>query len=211
MYVSAMDTYVPITPDPNPDDIERRFKHPTLTKIEDEPDYKQMCIVREELFRNAITIKSTFGGKKHGHLRSIQRPAVYQTEAGQAWTILTSGGMYPTFSVKATDEEKKREFAEFINRETHINIAELVEELLNNQRLNAVSEEYYMELRQGMLQYDGVSTSDLLEHIFTNYAIIDDALLIKNKRDFEAPPDLSRPINVYFKKKEECKRLAADG
>ena len=82
---------------------------------------------------------------------------------------------------------------------------------MKNQLLKAVSEEYYMELRRGMLQYDGVSTLDLLEHIFTNYARIDDALLIKNKREFEAPPDLSRPIDVYFRKQEECQRLAADG
>ena len=46
VYVSAMDTYVPIIPDPKPDDIERRFKHPTLTKIENKPDYEQMYIVR---------------------------------------------------------------------------------------------------------------------------------------------------------------------
>ena len=62
---------MPIIPDPNPYNIERRFKHPTLTKIEDEPNYKQMCIVCEELFCDAITIKSTFGGKKHGHLGSV--------------------------------------------------------------------------------------------------------------------------------------------
>ena len=52
----------------------------------------------------------------------------------------------PHLSVGAADEEKKREVAEFINRETHIKIAELVKELLKNQLLNAVSEEYYMEL-----------------------------------------------------------------
>ena len=125
-YASAMDTYMPIIPDPKPDNIERRFKHPTLTTIKNEPDYEQMCVVREELFRNAIVIKSTFGGKIHGHLGSVQQPAVYHMEAGQAWTIPTSGGMYPTFSVGTTDEEKKREVAEFINRETHIKIAELV-------------------------------------------------------------------------------------
>ena len=140
MYVSAMDTYVPIIPDPKPEDIKQRFKHPTLTKIEDEPDYEQICIVREELFRNAIAINSTFSRKKHGHLGSVQWPAVYQTEAGQAWKILTSGGMYPTFSVGANDKEKKREVADFINRETHIKISELVEEMLKNQLLNAVSE-----------------------------------------------------------------------
>ena len=61
-----------------------------------------------------------------------------------------------------------------------------------------------------MLQYDGVSTSELVEHIFTNYARIDDTLLIKNKREFEAPPDLSRPIDVYFKKQEEYQRIAED-
>ena len=87
----------------------------------------------------------------------------------------------------------------------------MVEDLLNNKLLKAVSKEYYMELRQGILQYDGVSTSELLEHIFTNYAKIDDTLLIKNKRDSEEPPELSRPIDVYFKKQEECQRLAADG
>ena len=76
MYVSAMDTYVPIIPDPKPDDIEWRFKHLTLTKIEYKPDYEQMCIVREELFRNAIVIKSTFGGRKHSHLGSVHRNTV---------------------------------------------------------------------------------------------------------------------------------------
>ena len=123
VYASAMDTYVPTIPDPKPDDIKRRFKHPTLYPIEDEPDYEQMCVVRKRLFRNAIAIKYTFGGKRHGHLGSVQRPAVYHTEAGQAWTVPTYGGMYPTFSDGATNDEKKREAAEFINRETHIKIA----------------------------------------------------------------------------------------
>ena len=66
-------------------------------------------------------------------------------------------------------------------------------------------------MSQDVLQYDGVSTSELLDHIFNNSTIIDDALLIKNKRGFEALPDLSCPINVYLRKQEECQRLAADG
>ena len=110
-------------------------------------------------------------------------------------------GGVPHLSAGATDLEKKREVPEFINRETHIKISQLVEELLKNQLLKAVKEEYYIELLQGMLQYDGVSTSELHKHIFTYYAKIDDTLLIKNKWEFEAPPDLSRPIDVYFKKR----------
>ena len=86
--------------------------------------------------------------------------------------------MYPNFSDGENNAEKKREVPEFINHETHIKISELVEELLKNKLLKAVSEDYYMKLRQSVLQYDGVSTSELLEHIFTNYTRIDDALLI---------------------------------
>ena len=41
-----------------------------------------------------------------------------------------------------------------------------------------VTKEYYMELLQGVLEYNGVLSLELLEHIFTNYARIDDALLI---------------------------------
>ena len=93
VYASAMDTNVPIIPDPKPEDIKRCFKHPTLTTTENEPGYEQICVVRKELFRNAIAIKSTFGGKKHSHLRSLQQPAVYHTEAGKVWTIPTYGGM----------------------------------------------------------------------------------------------------------------------
>ena len=97
---------------------------------------------------------------------------------------------------------KEKEVAEFINRETHIKIVELVEEMLKNQLLKEVSEEYYMELRQYVLQYDGVSTSELLEHIFTNYARIDDALLIKKRGSSKRlPTSAARPTCTSKSKK----------
>ena len=45
-----MDTYLPIIPDPKPDDIERRFKHPTLSTIENEPDYEQIASSAKSYF-----------------------------------------------------------------------------------------------------------------------------------------------------------------
>ena len=67
---------------------------------------------------------------------------MYQTQAGQEWAIPVSGGMYATFPAGATDAEKKREVAEFINRKTHIKISELVEDLLKIQLLMTVSKDY---------------------------------------------------------------------
>jgi hypothetical protein len=60
--VSLMDSVVPTIPEVTIDDVERKMPHPTLTRIEGEPDYASMSIVREELTRNAIASKSTFGG-----------------------------------------------------------------------------------------------------------------------------------------------------
>ena len=78
----------------------------------------------------------------------------------------------------------------------------MVKELLKNKLLTAVSKEYYMELRQGVLQYDGVSTSELLEHIFTNYARIDDALLIKKRGSSKRLPTSAAQSTCTSKSKK---------
>ena len=67
-------------------------------------------------------------------------------------------GGVPHLSSQDNRRREEREVAEFINRKKHIKLSELFEDLLNNQLLKAVIEEYYMELLQGVLQYDRVST-----------------------------------------------------
>ena len=77
--LSVVDTFIPNIPNAKLDNIERRFKYSTLTKIEGEPDHEKMCVVREEIFRNAIAIRLIFGGGEHGHLGSVSKPTLYQT------------------------------------------------------------------------------------------------------------------------------------
>ena len=128
--VSAMDLFILTTPDANPKGIERQLKYSTLTNIQGWEDYKRMCIAHEELFRKVIAIKSTFGGGNHGHIGSVSNPALYHTESGHNWTVPESGGVYPVFPAGATNDEKKKEVEEFIDRETYIKVADMVEEIL---------------------------------------------------------------------------------
>ena len=86
----------------------------------------------------------------------------------------------------------------------------MVEELLENQFLEAIDKESIMELRQGVLPYDSVKLLDLIDHVLKNIAKIENLLVIKNKKDFEEPPDPTLPIDVYFMKQEEFQKLAAD-
>ena len=80
------------------------------------------------------------------------------------------------------DAKKKREVATFMLTEHNIKKAEVTQELLKNQFLEAVPEDYYLKLNAGVLRYDGSTVYDLLTHVFTNYAKLDDHLVISNKK-----------------------------
>ena len=127
--VSIMDTVVPTIPDVTANNIERKMPYPTLTKCEDAPTYSTMSTIRKEMFRKSISVKSTFGGGKHGHYDSPQKSAAYLIEAGESWTVLKTGGVYPTFASGMTNKEKKREVAAFVLTEHTIKKAEVTQQL----------------------------------------------------------------------------------
>ena len=52
---------------------------------------------------------------------------------------------------------------------------------------------------------------DLLNHVFSNYAKLDDHLVISNKKEFEEAPYFTRPMDTYYKRMEDCQKLDADG
>ena len=142
-----MDSFVPTIPEPSTDAIEAKLPHKTLTKIEGQPIYADLFLLREELYRNALSSKFPFGGRNHGHLGAAMDPMTYTIETGGAiWNVPTTAVMFPIFPAGANDNKKKRLIAEFVRDETGIKIAEATINLLRNQLLEAVDEEYYMEL-----------------------------------------------------------------
>jgi hypothetical protein len=178
-----MDTFLPIIPEPSADAIEANFPHKTLTKIEGQPTYADFHLIREEIFRNALSSKSPFGGGKHGHKGACTNALTYTIETGGvAWTVPTTAGIFPIFPPGATDNEKRIIIAEFVRDETGIKTAETTINLLRNQLLGAVDEEYYMELYDDIYRYDRVSPADFLDHILQYYAEIDDETLEDNKK-----------------------------
>ena len=128
--VSLVDTYVPVIPEIKPDDVKLRFPYQQLTKIEGDPEYKQMCVVREEIYRSALSINSSFGGGKCGHKGLVTKPTIYRIDTGEDWFVPATGGVYPIFRANATENAKKKTIAEFIHRETNIKMSEVVKEQL---------------------------------------------------------------------------------
>ena len=210
--VSVMDSFVPTIPEASTDAIESKFPHKHLTKIEGQPSYTEFFRLREELYRNALSSKSPFGGGKHGHLGACMDAPTYSiTTGGVNWTVPESAGMFPFFPPGATDDTKKQIIAEFVRDETGIKVTDATINLLRNQLIEAVDEDYYMELYDNLFRYDRIEPVVFLEHILKHYAVIDDDVLEANTKEFNNPPDMSLPIDIYFRKQERCRQLAADG
>ena len=64
------------------------------------------------------------------------------------------------------------------------------------------------ELRQGYSEYNNRSLFELIEHVKTKYATLDNHVHEDILAVFAEPPDLSVPIDVYSEKQEECQRQA---
>ena len=135
--VSLMNTYVPSIPEINPDDVKLRFPYQQLTKLEGEPEYEQMCVVQEEIYHTALSIKSSFGRGKRGHKGLVTKPTNYRIDTGKDWVIQVTGCVYPTFRANATENMKKQTITEFISRKTNIKMSEVVKEKLKNQLLDS--------------------------------------------------------------------------
>ena len=61
--------------------------------MEGKPEYEQMCVVSEEIYRNALSIKSSFRGRKRGHKGLVTNLAIYRIDTGKDWVVPATGGV----------------------------------------------------------------------------------------------------------------------
>ena len=65
---AGLDMYIPTVPEVQEADIKARFKYQRLTEMEGRPDYSKLYNARQELCRNALAVKCSFGGGNYGTL-----------------------------------------------------------------------------------------------------------------------------------------------
>eukprot|EP00957_Ditylum_brightwellii_P153161 11658147-Ditylum_brightwellii.AAC.1 len=62
-----------------PDKIKAKFLHPTLQRVEGEPDYAAINTTMQQLYKNAATIPLSLGGGAHGHIGLVMEPTLYSS------------------------------------------------------------------------------------------------------------------------------------
>ena len=76
--------------------------------------------------------------------------------------------------------------------------------MLKKQLLDAVENKCLREMRDRYSEYNARTVLELLDHLFANYAKLDDPVINRNMERFNKPPDMDLPIDAYFSKQEEC-------
>ena len=66
--------------------------------------------------------------------------------------------------------------------------------------LEAIPEDYILELRQGLSEYNDISLLDILKHLRVEYAPMTEVIHMRLLANFCEPPNLDAPIDVYFAK-----------
>jgi hypothetical protein len=206
---AGLDMYIPTIPEVRESDIKSKFKVKVLTPIDGRPTYEKMRALTQELGRNALGIQVPFGGGKRGCLGLVYSQQKFQAEANHEWSVPESEGAYPNFAADATEDDKKKEISQFIEREKGIKTVEATEELLKGMFIEAIDEDYVVELKEGLREYDGRTLQELLSHV-SKYAKMDDEVHRHILLDFQKPPNMDLPIDKYFAKQEECRKLVAD-
>ena len=206
---AGLDTYIPTIPEVRESDIKTKFPHQTLTVIDGRPSYEKMLNCERELGINALAVEVPFGGGNRGCLGLVYSAAKFLAEAGEAWDVPESEGAYPIFQANATENDKKRTISAHIKREKGIKNAKCCERLLINQLLACVDNDYLLELKDGMRQYQGRTLRELLAHL-KKYGKMDNIVHERVMEDFRRAPDMDAPIDKYFAKQRECQVQLAD-
>ena len=194
------------------DDIVGKFPHKNLPAIQGEPTYATINDVMQIMYANAAAVPTTLGGGKHGHIGLIMKDSLYATLSTDAFIVPTPLGPFPSFNPNVRYTQVQRdEIVRQHKEETRISSnCTNVDLALKAQLCEAVQDVYLEEKRNRYTGYLNVSAKELMDHLLKRYGKITDGDLQLNKERMNEPLDPSIPIDMYFKRLDDCMQYAAD-
>ena len=194
------------------DDIVGKFPHKKLPVIQGEPTYATINDVMQIMYANAAAVPTSLGGGKHGHIGLVMKDSLYATISPDAFIVPEPPGPFPHFSpqVRYTQVQRDdivrqhKEAMRIANNCINVDLA------LKAQLCEAVQDIYLEEKHNRYTGYLNVSTKELMDHLLKRYGKITDGDLQINKEKMNEPLDPSIPIDMYFKRLDDCMQYAAD-
>ena len=177
----------------------------SVTKIHGQPKDQDITTLEKELIAIAASIPTTLGGGNHGHAGLIVDATKYLTMTGVAFEIPPNPGIYPAgLAANAAAGIRARAEAEHKEEVAQYEILKGVEQALKDIILEAVENDYLMEIEDETLGYLNQTPRQMIDHLKARGGSLDfaDTKTLLAERDMEW--DLSENPQVYFNRVEKA-------
>jgi hypothetical protein len=187
-------------------DIRDEVRKEKATKIHGQPTDHDVTLLEKELIAIAATIPSTLGGGNHGHAGLIVEPAKYLTmTGGTAFIQPGNPGIYPAgLAPNAAAGTRAREEAEHKELIAQYEIHKGVEQALKDIIIQAVDEDYLLEIEDETLGFLNETPRSMIIHLRNRGGALDfaDTKTLLTERDQEW--DASEIPTIYFNRVEKA-------
>ena len=182
-----------------------KLRKESVTKIHGQPKDQDITTLEKELIAIAASIPTTLGGGNHGHAGLIVDATKYLTMTGVAFAIPPNPGIYPAgLAANAAAGIRARAEAEHKEEVAQYEILKGVEQALKDIILEAVENDYLMEIEDETLGYLNQTPRQMIDHLKARGGSLDfaDTKTLLAERDMEW--DLSENPQVYFNRVEKA-------
>ena len=187
-------------------DIRDKLKKESVIKIHGQPKSHDLTILEKELIAILAGIPTALGGGNYGHVGVIMEAAAYSTmTAGIAFTNPTNPGVYPAgLAANAAATVRARAEAEHKELITQFETFEGVRQGVKDLILEAVDNEYLIEIEHETLGYLNQTPRQMLEHLLARGGALDfaDTKELLAERDGEW--NISENPQLYFNRVEKA-------
>ena len=154
------------------DSIVDGFPFPTVQPIIGEPNYESIAALHLQLNANAASVQSHLGNGVLGLLYLTISPAVYETLSAVPFVPPVNPGPTPIIPARSTQPTTVTIRAQFIENTDVFKQFSATDKVLKQLLVGAVDEMYIRCLQTKYLGYLNVTTRDILDHLYAQYARI---------------------------------------
>ena len=193
------------------DSIVEGFPFPTVHPIVGEPNYESIAALHLQLNANAASVQSHLGNGVLGLLYLTVSPAVYANLSATPFIPPTNPGPAAIIPALSTGPNTLNIRAEFAQDTELFKQYSSTDKALKQLLVGAVDEMFIRSLQAKYLGYLNVSTRQILDHLYAQYARISSSDLQDNDVAFKKPYDPNMPIETLFDQIENGIDYAAAG
>ena len=180
----------------------------TVTKIHGQPTNQDIDILDDELTAIASSFPSELGGGLHGHAGLVKNDADYEIFApGTPFVVPANPGVYPLGNIPAAQRGQRE--AEHKALQTQFQTCIGASKGLKDLILQAVDEDFLLELQAEGIAYLNVTPLQMLTHLRDRWGTMDYVDITSLLAECDTPWNAAEVPTKYFNRTEKARRQLA--